>query len=93
MTFLASNEGSAAVKSPESRSLLSPEQLKLTSEVAVVANQRLVRKHFSLAGYGQRLLGIYQQLLARPAGALQSADGVALLDRFLAPERLTLLRT
>ena len=78
---------------PDSRRMLSPPRLQLTERAAVRCNQGLVRKHFSLAGYGQRLLGIYRQLLARPAGPLQNADGAALLDRFLAPERLTLLRT
>jgi hypothetical protein len=60
----------------------------------IAANGAAVRAHYDLAEYGQRLIGIYSGLNgARPSSRLDRGDGDALLDRFLAPERLTLLRT
>jgi hypothetical protein len=79
----------------DARSALSPSTLTVCSDPAVIAaNGAAVRAHYDLAEYGQRLIGIYSGLNgARPSSRLDRGDGDALLDRFLAPERLTLLRT
>jgi glycosyltransferase involved in cell wall biosynthesis len=57
-------------------------------------NRSVVEGSYSLAGYGRRLAAAYGRLLEGPtAEPLEAGDGTALLDRFLAPERLCLLRT
>ncbi len=43
--------------------------------------------------YGDRLLEVYRQLAESTASAPTAASGDALLDAFLAPERLFLLKT
>jgi len=49
--------------------------------------------NFGLEQYGSRLLGIYQQIMASPVEPLESLSGEAVLDQFLAAERLYLLRS
>lgn len=57
-------------------------------------NRAVAERDYSIAGYGCRLERIYQSLVeATVEPVLDAADGAALLDRFLAPERLFLLRT
>ncbi len=60
----------------------------------IAHNRGIVERDFSVAGYGRRLEAIYDNLLAEPiAQDLGAADAGALLDCFLAPEWLFLLRT
>jgi len=56
-------------------------------------NRETIERCFHLAGYGARLLRIYDELAAAPVAALPPLDPQRLLDQFLAPERFCLLRT
>jgi glycosyltransferase involved in cell wall biosynthesis len=56
-------------------------------------NRRVIAREFSLTQYGERLLGIYHQIIRSPVEPLEAFSGEALLDQFLAPERLYLLRS
>jgi glycosyltransferase involved in cell wall biosynthesis len=65
-----------------------------TDARAIAYNRALVEERYSIAGYGRRLAEIYDALLSESASAsLGAANGDALLDRFLDPQRLWLLRT
>jgi hypothetical protein len=56
-------------------------------------NRAAILANFGLEQYGPRLLGIYQQIMDSPLEPLESLPGEAVLDQFLAPERLYLLRS
>ena len=61
---------------------------------AMIENNRDVIEHaYSPEAYGEQLLSIYGKLLSAKRGTIGYADGDALLDAFLAPERFNLLRT
>lgn len=76
-------------------STLSPPRLTGAADPDRVAqNLEVVQRDYSIAGYGRRLQEIYQSLLDAPFDSkLGAADGAVLLNQFLAPERLFLLRT
>lgn len=80
---------------PQDRLSLRPASLPDTTSADRIAHNRtLAERDYSIAGYGRRLEHIYRSLLeATVDPSLGTADGTALLDRFLAPERLFLLRT
>ncbi len=60
----------------------------------MIENNRDVIEHaYSPEAYGEQLLSIYGKLLSAKPGTIGYADGDALLDAFLAPERFNLLRT
>ncbi len=61
-------------------------------QAGMADNQQLLKRQFSLAGYGATVEAVYGEMARAEVTALDSLDGEALLDRFLAPERLTLLR-
>ena len=63
------------------------------ASATVEHNQRVVKETYSSEAYSAQLLSIYQKLLKTPPGTVRYADGHALLDAFLAPERFSLLRT
>jgi len=77
-----------------SSAYLRPPRLGANVSADLIAHNRsITARDYSLAGYGCRLEGIYHSLLAAPIDpVLDAADGGALLDRFLTPERLFLLR-
>lgn len=86
LTNLVRHQAQAALLRPDQ---LPPPDL-LTA--ALAENRRLLHEHYSLSCYGERLEAIYHQVadaMVSPCGQL---DGEMLLDRFLAPERLALLR-
>jgi hypothetical protein len=56
-------------------------------------NRAVILANFGLEQYGSRLLGIYQQIMDSPVEPLESLPGEAVLDQFLAPESLYLLRS
>jgi len=61
---------------------------------AVAANHAITARDYALPGYGRRLTETYAAVMAAsPDGIPGAADGAALVDCFLAPERLSLLRT
>jgi len=80
---------------PQDRVFLRPMRLPDTRPADRIAHNRaLAERDYSIAGYGRRLERIYGALLeATVDPSLGAADGAVLLDRFLAPERLFLLRT
>ena len=59
---------------------------------AIETNRRLLREKYSLRGYGERLYRLYSQVAGSDVTPLSFLDGEILLDHFLAPERLMLLR-
>jgi len=60
---------------------------------SMVENNRcLLRSSHNLTQYGVVVEQMYRQVAASPITPLDSLDGEVLLDRFLAPERLSLLR-
>lgn len=61
-------------------------------QAGMADNRQLLKRQFSLAGYGATVEAVYGEMARAAVTALGSLDGEALLDRFLAPERLTLLR-
>ncbi|MGI6655776.1 MAG: glycosyltransferase family 4 protein [Desulfobulbus sp.] len=64
-----------------------------TLRAPLAENRRILLDLYSLTRYGERLVRVYQRVLdAGPSRLDGHLDGGALLDRFLAPERLVLLR-
>lgn len=63
------------------------------ASAAIANNRTVVEKAYSPVAYGDRLFGIYKQLLAAKPGSIRYADGQKLLDEFLNPQRFNLLRT
>ncbi len=56
-------------------------------------NKKILATKYSLKGYGNQLLSIYNHLaVTAPRSSFGAMDGERLLDHFLAPERLYLLR-
>ncbi len=76
------------------RSALRPSGLdaRLPDAETIGANRQRIRRHFGLNTYGERLLASYRPLLDAPTASPESLDGEALLDHYLSPERLYLLR-
>jgi hypothetical protein len=68
--------------------------LEVLSEEIIDRNKQAVTEQFSLTSYAERTLKIYQQLLATDNSThCQFANGQLLLDKYLSPTRLNLLRT
>lgn len=67
---------------------------RMPDDAVIAANRDAVTRRFGLEGYGKRLTQLYEGLLASPcAGSVDHVPPQALVARFLAPERLNLLRT
>ena len=64
---------------------LSDEEIRKTGD--------LVRKHYSLETYGEKLLTTYQKVAKSSPGKIRSYAPKKVLDQFLDPWRLNLLRT
>jgi hypothetical protein len=81
--------------SAEARGQLQPPRLPDPGEDSgqIRKNRAAILANFGLEQYGSRLLGIYQQIMASPVEPLESLSGEAVLDQFLAAERLYLLRS
>lgn len=58
----------------------------------IESNRRILREKYGLQAYGRKLMRVYGQLLSSRVSAIGCLNGEILLDFFLAPERLTLLR-
>lgn len=82
------------VASRAQAALLRPAQLPEPGmlRTMLAENQRLLASHYTLAHYGEAVEAVYRQVMAGSVTKLDALDGEALLDRFLAPERLCLLR-
>lgn len=56
-------------------------------------NSKAVQESFSIHGYAEKLIEIYQNLVSAPLEKVNFAEGRKLLQNFLSPARLNLLRT
>lgn len=74
--------------------LISPSRLPQLATLAepLVKNRDILHAQYSLAQYGERLEGMYRQVASASVTPCGQLDGEVLLDRFLTPERLSLLR-
>ncbi|MEN8108793.1 MAG: hypothetical protein ABFS22_12415 [Pseudomonadota bacterium] len=81
--------------SPATCSELSPARLPDTSsDAAMLARNRTAAlEGYGIEHYGRQLSGIYRRVAASPVETPDALDGDALLDQFLDPARLFLLRT
>ncbi len=77
------------------REELSPARLPnpASDEDTVSSNRKAILKHFSLERYGHHLKEIYVKIMGCAPEPLETIPGEPLLDQFLAPERLFLLRS
>jgi hypothetical protein len=80
---------------PDARSALRPRALELAATPALIeSNRAVIAETYSVPGFGERLAAIYATVAAAtPSATLAAAHGDTLLDAFLAPERLSLLRS
>ncbi|WP_295879411.1 hypothetical protein [uncultured Thiohalocapsa sp.] len=80
---------------PGARAELRPRSLRVAADPDLInANRSAIAAQYSVPGYGARLEAIYAAVAAaEPSPHFSAADGSALLARFLAPERLWLLRS
>ncbi|MFP4281665.1 MAG: hypothetical protein ACLFU2_03480, partial [Opitutales bacterium] len=74
---------------PAARAALEP----VPTSAEVAAQRAAVETHLALPAYGARLAALYRALRAEWPVAPAAHDASALLDTFLAPERLSLLRS
>ena len=77
------------------REELSPARLPepASDEKTLTDNREAILKHFGLKRYGHHLRSVYEQIIACATEPLEAIPGESLLDQFLAPERLYLLRS
>ena len=82
-------------KSPDLQKLIRQHSnLQVLYKDLINANQLAVTEKFSLSSYADRTMKIYQSLMEVDSTPdCQFADGKMLLDQFLSPNRLNLLRT
>ncbi|MGD9947489.1 MAG: glycosyltransferase [Desulfobulbus sp.] len=82
------------VRQQAQAALISPSRLPELAGFAqpLAENRRILHQQYSLAQYGERLERIYCQVAAGSVSPCGQLDGEVLLDYFLAPERLHLLR-
>lgn len=82
-------------RSSSARTELSPAVLPdpAGDEAKIKQNHATVLRAFSIQHYGQLLLKLYRDLLNSPVETPSTLAGDAILDQFLAPERLFLLRS
>ncbi|WP_448875290.1 glycosyltransferase [Desulfobulbus propionicus] len=74
--------------------LISPDKVPEPEILAqpLEENRRILQERYSLARYGERLESVYRQVAGAMVTPCDRLNGEVLLDRFLAPERLILLR-
>ena len=74
--------------------LVGPMELTTATNLhnAIAKNRSLLQNRYSLDRYGETVETVYRQVAASAVSASDYLDGEILLDRFLAPERLSLLR-
>ena len=66
--------------------------LGVLDETKIKANQSAVAENFSLSAYGSKVYRIYEDILGAHQEDATFADGSLMLDQFLCPERINLLR-
>ncbi len=82
------------IESPAARTALRPTSLAPAGDYAarIERNSTTVERCFGLQAYGTRLEAIYRAVAGSPRGAVGAARADVLLDAFLDPARLSLLR-
>lgn len=82
-------------RTPRDQLSLNPQYLRADMEPARIhSNRRVAERDYSIEGYARRLLQIYERMSAsKLTSHVDHANGTKLLDRFLDPQRLFLLRT
>jgi hypothetical protein len=83
---LVATHGQAALLQPNEL----PEPDSLREHLA--ENRRILGSRYTLARYGEAVEAVYLQVASSAFTVPDNLDGEVLLDRFLAPERLSLLR-
>jgi hypothetical protein len=80
---------------PSARTALCPPALDAAPATAAIGeNRSVIGREYSVVGFGARLAAVYALVAgAEPSATFSAADGAVLLGEFLAPERLSLLRT
>ena len=81
------------LSSYEAKSIRKQAKLEIIESQTIEQNQTAVKEKFSLSAYGSKVQEIYRAILESPPQKVQFADGEKMLDQFLSPERLNLLRT
>ncbi len=80
---------------PESLSEICPDRLPVIDEQAqatIETNKRLIKGHFNLETYAIQVLDVYTSLKQAAVRRPDSLDGNKLLQNFLSPQRLSMLR-
>jgi hypothetical protein len=77
----------------ETLSIQSQAKLKILDKPSIRHNQAAVTENFSLSAYGSRVIQIYRNLLESQTEKVTFANSEKMLDQFLSPERLNLLRS
>lgn len=73
-------------------SLREQAELNILTREEIRRNQNSVRENFSASVYGIRVQQIYQKIIDSTQTTIEFADGQKMLEQFLSPERLNLLR-
>ncbi len=68
-------------------------ELQPCSEVEIAINRQLVENSYSVSSYGKNLLSLYQKISKSPRSKVSSLNPNQVLNQFLDPWRLNLLRT
>ena len=76
----------------ETESVRKQAKLQILNEPNIQKNQAAVTENFSLSAYGAKVFQIYQSLLESQSEKANFANSEKMLDQFLSPERLNLLR-
>jgi hypothetical protein len=81
--------------SVEARGQLRPPRLPDPGDCSeeIDENRAAILAGFGRQRYGARLMAIYREIMDAPVEPLESLAGEAVLEQFLAPERLYLLRS
>ncbi|HAK96226.1 MAG TPA: hypothetical protein DCM87_14855 [Planctomycetes bacterium] len=77
---------------PAAAEAFRPRELRIAGAGVVARNRARIAERFSIPAYGRALEAIYRAAAAESPGGIEALDAGALLDGFLAPERLFLSR-
>lgn len=82
------------VRDPREATHLCPDGLPdpASCDEPLEINRKILQQRYSLSGYGARLREVYSRIVGSISTPLDALDGEQLLNHFLAPERLALLR-
>ncbi len=58
----------------------------------ISSNRNVICSKYSLENYSEKIMDVYLKISESEPGTIHNLDGIKLLERFLAPERLSLLR-